>query len=111
MMMSPDGRSMRRGRRQATRHRAERAAEVWCVGDEENPAVAVCTNISTDGVGLQTHTKFDVGDEVVVDIRRGKEIRAETFIYLTGTVVRVVALAGGRYMLGIHITKLERKGT
>lgn len=109
MMLSPDGRSLRRGRRAATRHPTERAAEMWRVGDEENAYAAICTDISTDGAGLQTRGQFEVDDEIMVDIKRGKEIGGVTFIYLRGRVVRVHQVGPGRFSVGITITSLERK--
>lgn len=110
MIMSPDGKSLRRGRRGALRHPIERAAHIWRVGEEDTPAAAVATDISTIGVGLQTRSHFTLDDEVMVDIKRGKEILGETFIYLRGRIVRVQRLSKDRLGVGIMILNLERKG-
>lgn len=109
LIMSPDGRSMRRGRRTAERHSVERAAEIWEVGSEEEPALAVAVNVSTTGIGLQTRRLFHVDDRVMVDIKRGMEIQGDTFIYVRGTVARVTQLAPDRYFVGVQIDARERK--
>ncbi len=109
MLMSPDGKSLRRGRRRAQRHQMERAAHVWRPGEEESPVVAIASDISTDGVGIHTRVRFDVGDEIMVDIKRGKEIDGATFIYLRGRVTRVEPAGDDHFMVGVQIISLERK--
>ena len=109
MIMSADGRSLRRGRRSAVRHLTGRACAIWRLGEEESPTAAVATDISTGGVGLQTRAHFAVGDQVMVDIKRGRKVDSDTFIRLRGEVVRTHALSGSRHTLGIEIKELGRK--
>lgn len=87
----------------------ERAAHIWRLGEEDRPAVAAAANISTDGVGLYTRTAFGLDEEVMVDIKRGKEIDGATFIYLRGRVIRVEPEEDGHFIVGVRILKLEQK--
>ena len=109
LIMSPDGRSYRRGRRKTERHPVERAAELWRIGDEEHPVVGVALNISTEGIGLHTHEPFDVGDEIMVNIKRDTAIGSRTFIYVRANVMRVAPVGGNRYYVGVQITVREQK--
>lgn len=109
LYFSEDGKSLRRGRRASKRREIERSVQIWRPGQEETPAVGIATDISLEGILLHTPEPFAVGDEVLVDVKRGKNLEADTFLFVRGEVRRSEKLKNGRYSLGIRMMAKERR--
>jgi len=109
LFFTPDGKSLRRGRRGSKRHAIERLVHIWRPGDEENRAIGVATDISLEGVLVYTSEPFGIGEEVMLDIKRSKESDGPTFIYVRGEIVRHTPPRNGMLGLGIRMRAKERK--
>jgi len=109
LFFTPDGKALRRGRRNSKRHTIERVVELWRVGDEENPVIGVATNISLEGVLVHAQVPFEVGETVMVDIRKTKDLDSPSFIYVRGEIARCLEAGEGRYAIGIRMLNKERK--
>lgn len=109
LYFSPDGKSLRRGQRTSKRRPIDRRVTMWRVGDEANPTEGQATDISMDGLMIQAAAGFAVGDEIMVDVRRGKDLDTPTFLYARARIVRIVERNDGLSGYGIHLIAKERK--
>ena len=111
LYFSADGKSLRRGQRASKRRPIERSVQIWRTGDgaEAEPITAVATDISLEGVLVQTGDEFAVDEEVMIDIKRSKDITAPSFLYARGTVVRILTEEDEQVGIGIRMTAKERR--
>ena len=109
LYFSSDGKSLRRGQRSSKRRPIDRHVEMWRVGDQANLIQGRATDISMDGLMIEATGDFVIGDEIMVDVRRGKELDTPTFLYARARIVRIIERSDGLSGYGIHLIAKERK--
>ena len=109
LYFSPDGKSLKRGKRASKRRPIDRQVEMWRVGEEGTIVEGRATDISLDGLMIHTAGDFALDDEIMVDVKRGKELDGPTFLYARARVVRIIEVDGGLRGLGIRLLAKERK--
>ncbi len=109
LYFSPDGKSLQRGKRASKRRPIDRMVEMWRVGEADQPVDGRATDISLDGLMIHTAAEFAVGDEIMVDVKRDKELDGPTFLYARARIVRIIEVEGGLHGLGIRLIAKERK--
>lgn len=109
LYFSPDGKSLKRGKRGAKRRPIDRRVEMWRLGEEDQRVEGTATDISLDGLMIRAPADFTIGEEIMVDVRRGKELDTPTFLYARARVVRIVDGDAGGRGFGLRLVAKERK--
>lgn len=115
LFFAENGKSLRKGNRASKRRDIERKVHLHRIDDDGRDldagaqAEGVAVNISLEGMFIQTGEPYDVGDKLMIDVKRGKDLDAPSFMYVRGQVVRRVPMGDDVWGLGVRMMGKERK--
>lgn len=103
MFFTPDGKSLRRGRRRAPRTETCRPCTVWSKMASELTFQGVVTDITTHGMGIRMLDSLPPGTVVMVQMMMDEEYRHPLAQPLEGMVVRCSETADGFFDHGLQL--------
>ena len=113
MVISPDNRSMQRGRRRASRTEVCRPCLVWGPDTSEAPWEGVVLDLNPRGMRIRMLTLFDEGTRLTVQLMRDENFQVPLSQPLTINVVRVNESPDGFVDHGtvLEVLKIKKAGT
>ena len=109
LFFSEDGKSLRRGHRNANRRDVERMVTIQRVEGDGEPVVGLALNISLEGIFIQTAEPFEVGEKLMIDVKEGKELDTPSYMYVRGQVMRRVPMDADLFGIGVRMIAKERQ--
>lgn len=112
MVISPDNRSMQRGRRRISRTEVCRPCLVWTQDSPEAPYEGVVLDLNPRGMRIRMLTAFAEGTRLTVQLMRDENFQVPLSQPLTITVVRVHESPDGFVDHGtlLEVAKLKKAG-
>lgn len=113
MVISPDNRSMQRGRRRANRTEVCRPCLVWVPEAPEAPWEGVVLDLNPRGMLIRMLTLFEEGTPLIVQLMRDENFQVPLSQPLTIKVVRVNESPDGFVDHGtvLEVAKIKKAGT
>lgn len=113
MVISPDNRSMQRGRRRVSRTEVCRPCLVWVPESPEAPYEGVVLDLNPRGMRIRMLTAFEAGTRLKVQLMRDENFQVPLSQPLTINVVRVHESPDGFVDHGtiLEIAKIKKAGT
>lgn len=105
MVLSPDSRSFRRGRRIAPRTEVCRPCLLWQAEHPEERKPAVALDLNAHGMRVRSLEAIPMGAEVLVQLMRDEDFRIPLSYPLRLRVVRLSQAVGGFYDLGMRLLR------
>jgi len=102
MFFSSDGKTLRKGRRVATRTPVERPAGFWCADDQGGIFQGLIRNLNPYGLLLESDQELPVGTEIWVELKRD-ELFADSLSCVKGRIVRVADTQAGLWHMGVQL--------
>jgi hypothetical protein len=112
MVISPDNRSMQRGRRRASRTEVCRPCLVWVPEAPEAPFEGVVLDLNPRGMRIRMLSAFDEGTRLTVQLMRDENFQVPLSQPLTINVVRVLESPDGFVDHGtvLEVAKIKKAG-
>ena len=113
MVISPDNRSMQRGRRRASRTEVCRPCLVWLPEAPEAPWEGVVLDLNPRGMRIRMLTLFEEGTRLTVQLMRDENFQVPLSQPLTIKVVRALESPDGFVDHGtvLEVAKIKKAGT
>lgn len=112
MVISPDNRSMQRGRRRTSRTEVCRPCLVWVADAPEFPYEGVVLDLNPRGMRIRMLTSFGEGTRLIVQLMRDENFQVPLSQPLNVTVVRVLEIPDGLVDHGtiLEVKKIKKAG-
>jgi len=113
MVISPDNRSMQRGRRRASRTEVCRPCLVWLPEAPEAPWEGVVLDLNPRGMRIRMLTHIEEGTRLTVQLMRDENFQVPLSQPLTINVVRALESPDGFVDHGtvLEVAKIKKAGT
>jgi hypothetical protein len=113
MVISPDNRSMQRGRRRASRTEVCRPCLVWVPDAPEAPYEGVVLDLNPRGMRIRMLSLFEEGTRLTVQLMRDENFQVPLSQPLTIMVVRALESPDGFVDHGtvLEVAKIKKAGT
>mgnify|MGYP006288742523 CR=1 FL=1 len=109
MVLSPDARSLRRGRRRAPRTAVYRPALVWRPDATEDLMYGVLLDLNPHGMRLRLVDALAHGEDVIVQMMRDEEFQTPLSVPIRVRVVRLSHLEDGLHDHGLVVLPPEKR--